>query len=93
MVNDRSVSSLMYSNSTQERLVFMADSEGLSLEKVESGTNSITYHIKPGATGWDLDRLGEWIEDTVEFGNHHRYEASVLESKEKTYEVEVFDEK
>ena len=84
-----SISEEMYDNATEERLVMLAESEGISIELVDSDER--TYWLTPGVTGWDFDKLQSWVADVIE-GMGRSRDYGVTRLPEGPLEVEVYDE-
>jgi hypothetical protein len=53
----------MYDSPAAEMLCFMAQGEGISLERPDISEER--YWLYPGVTGWSFDRLTEWVKDLL----------------------------
>ena len=63
MAEDLSVPDTLYQNRTEEMLCFNADSNGLSIELVD--TEERRYWLYPGVTDWSQERIQGWVRELL----------------------------
>ena len=82
--SDLSMPESMYDTAAEEKLCILADSEGLSIECVDTAVR--TYWLYPGVTGWEQDKVYEWVEDTLS-----GYDYGITKFYEGPVEVQVYE--
>jgi len=82
---DASVPATMYENATEEELCICADSNGLSIELVD--TEERRYWINPGVTDWSHEKIQEWVEEIITARDY-----GITRLTEGPVEVEIYGE-
>jgi len=85
--SDPSMPESMYDTAAAEMLCFMAEGEGISLERPDMSEER--YWLYPGVTGWSFDRLREWVEDLLADTSR---DWGMTRLKEGPLEVELYGE-
>jgi len=84
MASDESMPPEMYHTRAEEMLCICADSNGISIELVD--TEKYTYWLYPGVTGWTQERLREWVEDLLDGKDY-----AICSLPEGPVEVEIYE--
>jgi len=61
--SDLSMPEEMYDTPAAEMLCFMAESEGLSIERPDMSEER--YWLYPGVTDWSFEKIREWVKDLL----------------------------